>query len=227
VTAGPLNTLVPAGEIYISSEVQANGVRALAILSILVILALPFSSAQEPIVPVLALSMTPSAVNVKASQNESVSVQFNGTASVDKLPMVRVVVTLTSATDIGWVSQVSPTTMVFTSSGSQDYVCTVVIPVGSPSASGILMVNGRAVSMGLQSLAETKALITVQGVPMLNLSAGNHTQKNATSPAGPFKLGGSSTLTISVLGVVILCAAVAGFLLHRRTRQRRARAEAS
>ena len=92
--------------------------------------------------------------------------------SIDKLPVERCVVTLTSSTDIGWVSQVSPTTAVFTSTTPQSFTCTVVVPQGTANSQyGNLVVNGRAVAGGLQSMAETKGIISVSPYFRLTLDS--------------------------------------------------------
>jgi uncharacterized membrane protein len=81
-------------------------------------------------------------------------------------------VTLTSTTDIGWVSQVSPTTAVFTSTTPQSFTCTVVVPQGTANAQyGKLTVNGRAVAGGLQSTAVTEGIIAVEPYFRLTLDS--------------------------------------------------------
>lgn len=178
------------------------------------------SQAAAPIVPVLALTISPTQATANSSTESSVSVRFDGTAMVDKPPIVRCVVTLNSATDVGWVSQVTPTSMVFTSTAPQSFTVTVVIPQGTPSMQGRLLVNGRAVAAGLQSLAEVSAIIDVTGPASLNLTAQNRTQANATRAAGALGGGGPGLLTISMLAVVLVAvpAGAYAFLRHRRMR---------
>ena len=79
--------------------------------------------------PLFTLTIQPPIVKLNSELNSTVIAQFNGTATVDKLPMVRCVVTLTSSTDIGWVSEISPSTMVFTSGTPQAYAVSVIVPV--------------------------------------------------------------------------------------------------
>jgi len=106
----------------------------------------------------------------------------NGSCTVDKLPIERATVSLTSSTDVGWVTQISPTTMVFTSTAPQPFTCTVVVPQGTPNMTGTLVVNGRAVAAGLQSTAEARAVIMNIGpppyVPPANVTG------NGTGPQG-------------------------------------------
>jgi hypothetical protein len=195
----------------------------------------PADAAINP-VPVLTLRLEPAMVTVNTNSSSPTIVQFNGTCTVDKLPIERATVTLTSSTDVGWVSQVSPTTMVFTSTTPQAFICTVVIPQGTPNMTGTLKVDGRAVAAGLQSTAETTALITNIGpppyVPPANvtvnatLPAGNaanrtdnQTAVNGTSGAGPSAglLGLSNNIWMAA-AVAVLAVGVAGYAASRKPR---------
>lgn len=123
-------------------------------------------------VPVLAIRLDTANQNAKVTESAPGIVQFTGQISIDKLPVERCVVTLTSSTDTGWVSQVSPSTAVFTTTTPQAFTCTVVVPQGTPnSLFGNLIINGRAVAGGLQSLAETKAIIAVDPYFRLTLDS--------------------------------------------------------
>jgi hypothetical protein len=195
----------------------------------------PADAAINP-VPVLTLRLEPAMVTVNTNSSSPTIVQFNGTCTVDKMPIERATVTLTSSTDVGWVSQVSPTTMVFTATTPQAFTCTVVIPQGTPNMTGTLVVNGRAVAAGLQSTAETKALITNIGpppyVPPANWTANatvpaenainrtnNQTAENGTSGAGPSAglLGLSNNIWMAA-AVAVLAVGVAGYAASRRPR---------
>jgi hypothetical protein len=180
----------------------------------------PPSPYAAPIVPILTLTIQPPILKIRSPSNDTVTAQFNGTAAVDKLPGVRCVVTLTSSTDIGWVSQISPTTMVFTADSAQPYTVAVSIPSGTPTSQGNLQVYGRAVAMGLQSTAEVKAIIEVTGAPMMNQTAANRTRTNATQPAGTFGAGLSGSLTIGAVAAMAVAVPAAAILVYRRRRQR-------
>jgi hypothetical protein len=180
----------------------------------------PPSGEAAPIVPVLSLSLSPQIMNVNSSPESPAIAQFEGIATVDKPPIVRCVVTLTSSTDVGWVSQVSPTTMVFTSTTPQSFSVVVTVPQGTPTSQGKLVVNGRAVAAGLQSMAEVTAIINVKGSPALNSTAQNRTQANVTRAAENPGGGLSASLTISLLAVVLVAVPVGGFAYYRRRRQR-------
>jgi hypothetical protein len=172
-----------------------------------------------PIVPVLTLSIAPTILKVKSTSNESAVAHFEGNAAVDKPPVVRCVVTLTSSTDVGLVSQISPTTMVFTSSSSQAFTVDVSVPQGSPSMQCELLVYGRAVAAGLQSTAEVKAVIDVSGTPILNQTALNGTAVNTTKDAGrPVSTGVMQVGYIAVAVIIALPAAVVAWRYYRRRR---------
>lgn len=180
----------------------------------------------SPIVPVLTLSLTPPIQNISSSRDSSVNAQFEGTAIVDKMPIVRCVVTLTSSVDVGWVSQISPTTMVFTSTTPQSFTVVVTVPQGTPTGQGKLTVDGRAVAAGLQSIAQATAIIDVKGTAMLNLSARNQTTANATRAAGALAGGGSNILMVSMVSVVLVAVPAIAYVIYRRRRQRSPRPEA-
>jgi len=123
-------------------------------------------------VPVLALRLDAASQSARVTESSPGIVTFTGQATIDKLPVERCVVTLTSSTDIGWVTQISPSTAVFTSTTPQAFSCTVVVPQGTPnSLFGNLVINGRAVAGGLQNTAETKGIINVEPYFRLTLDS--------------------------------------------------------
>lgn len=192
-----------------------------AALFIVVVLLASVCQASGPVVPVLTLTIAPPSQHVDSSANESVIVIFTGNASVQKLSMVRCVVTLTSAVDTGWPASISPATMVFISSTPQQYTVTVTVPQGTPSMVGNLTVNGRAVANGFQSVTSVKALIDLHGVPILNQTASNQTAKHSTGGVGG--AGGMNNIVIAAVGVgVIAAGGAAGFYMLRRRKNRQA-----
>jgi len=184
------------------------------------------SGAAAPIVPVLSLSLSPQIMNVNSSPESPAIAQFEGIATVDKPPIVRCVVTLTSSTDVGWVTQVSPTTLVFTSTTPQLFSVVVTVPQGTPTGQGKLVVDGRAVAAGLQSMAEVTAMINVKGSAALNATSQNRTQANATAAARNVAGGLSSPLTVSMLAVVLVAVPASAYVYYRRRRRLAAYAEA-
>jgi hypothetical protein len=190
------------------------------VLSCMQVAAAAPAPSADPIVPILTLSIQPPILKLLREENSSAVGMFNGTASVNKMPGVRCVVTLTSSIDVGWVTQISPSTMVFTSESPQSYTVAVSVPPGTPSMQGNLVVNGRAVAYGLQSTAVVKAIIDVTGPAILNLTGANRTQANATRAAGAPGGGLSGTLTVSALVAVLIAVPAVAYLVYRRRRQR-------
>ena len=185
------------------------------------------AQASAPVVPVLSLTIDPPTQNINSSATDQVIVSFNGTASVQKLPVERCVVTLTSAVDVGWTSSITPTTMVFTSSSPQQFSATVTIPPGTQSMTGTLAVNGRAVAGGLQSTTKITALIDVQGTPILNQTASNRTAGHTTSGTGAsVNFGNSTIVTVSVTAVIVASMAVVGAVIYKKRKGRRAAPDA-
>jgi hypothetical protein len=176
--------------------------------------------AAGPIVPILTLTIQPPILKIRSDINSTVVAGFNGTASVDKMAGIRCVVTLTSSTDIGWVSQISPSTMVFTSETPLNYVVDVIVPAGSPTSQANLTVSGRAVANGLQSISEVKAIIDVTGPVMLNLTGANRTQAGGARAEGASGGGLSGTLTVSAIVIVLIAVPAVTYPVYRRRRRR-------
>jgi hypothetical protein len=122
----------------------------------------PGSAAINP-VPVLTLKLDPSQQASQPTESNIGSVTFTGTATIDKFPVERLVATLSPSCDQGWVSTMSPTTMVFTSTTPQTFTVSVVIPQDTPNnIQGKLTIDGKAVGGGLQSQpAQASSTITV------------------------------------------------------------------
>jgi hypothetical protein len=203
----------------------------------------PVQGAVNP-VPVLAIKLDQAMATVYTNSSAPSIVVINGSCTVDKLPIERATVTLTSSTDVGWVSQISPTTMVFTSTAPQSFTCTVVVPQGTPNMTATLVVDGRAVAGGLQSTTETKALITNIGPPpyvppanqtgngtaaqegLANRTA-NITDQNGTARAGATgggMLGMPNDLWIATAAVVVV-AGIAGYAISAARTRRNSRAD--
>jgi len=165
----------------IARRVFAGAAAFLMILgAMLVLLPMNGQAAVNP-VPVLALKLDAAQQDARVTESTQGVVQFTGQMSIDKLPVERCVVTLTSTTDIGWVSQISPSTAVFTSLTPQSFTCTVVVPQGTGNNNqGKLVINGRAVAGGLQSQATTEAIITV--LPYFRLTLDSDVPYREISP---------------------------------------------
>jgi hypothetical protein len=148
--------------------------RSLTFVVLILISILIPASARAAVNPVPVLSVKFDSANQNARVTESAPgiVTFTGQLSIDKLPVDRCIVTLNSSTDIGWASQVSPTTTVFTSTTPQSFSCTVIVPAGTANSQyGNLVVSGLAVAGGYQSTAVTKGIIAVDPFFRCNLSS--------------------------------------------------------
>jgi hypothetical protein len=131
----------------------------------------PAHAAVNP-VPVLAIRLDSANQNARVTESAPGIVTFTGQVSIDKLPVDRCIVTLHSSTDLGWVSQVSPTTTVFTNTTPQAFSCTVIVPQGTANSQyGNLVVSGLAVAGGLQSVANSTGIIAVDPFFRCNLSS--------------------------------------------------------
>jgi len=156
----------------IARRVFAGAAAFMMLLVAMLVLVPTGSQAAVNPVPVLALKLDSANQNARVTESAPGIVTFTGSMSIDKLPVERCVVTMTSSTDIGWVSQVSPTTAVFTSTTPQSFTCTVVVPQGTANAQyGKLVINGRAVAGGLQSTAVTEGIIAVDPYFRLTLDS--------------------------------------------------------
>jgi hypothetical protein len=185
--------------------------RIAPLLSTILVLLAPCTEGASPIVPTIALTLTPSDVNVNASTEKDVQVEFQGTVTVDKPPMVRVVATLEGSVDTGWVVALDPNTFVFTMPGTQQFSCKVIVPQNATNMTGTLAITGRAMGGGLQSdPASVTAVINVTGTGPVNLTADNR-----TGGSGGTRTGGTNILTLSIIFVGIIMAAVGGFIVYR------------
>jgi len=110
--------------------------------------------------------------SANVTDQEPGTVTFTGEVSVDKLPVQRAVVMLESSVDTGWVSQVSPSTAVFTSTTPQSFTVTAVVPARTLSTlKGMLVVKATMNSGGLTAEDTANATITVDQYYLLNVAS--------------------------------------------------------
>lgn len=87
---------------------------------------------------------------------------FNGTVTVEKPPMVIVSVQLDGSCSTGWPTTVSPQNIPFTTSGTQDFTVTVVVPQATPSSSiGRVVVSGIATYPGGSTTDSGTAIVNI------------------------------------------------------------------
>ena len=193
--------------------------RAALLLSIFLVLLAPFSEGSQPVVPTLTLTIDPPSAYTNSTPSDPVNVSFYGTATVDKLPAERAVVTLGCAVNVGWQAVVTPTEMIFTSTTPQQFNCTVTVPQGTPNMTGAVTVIGRIAANNLYSTASVSAQITVRANWSPESPPGNPSP-DATARANA--KGGPPVAAIMV-SAVVLVAAVVGAGAYLAVRRRRGR----
>ena len=135
--------------------------RAILLLSMLVLVCLPFSTAYP--VPTVAIKIDQSTLRTNAS-NANQPVIFTGSVTVTKSAYLSATVTLTGSVDKGWNASIEPASMTFTTTAPQAFTCTVTVPAGTPGATDAqLSVNGTVVSGIFQGLGTATAMITIVG----------------------------------------------------------------
>ncbi len=131
----------------------------------------------------LNVEITEGSVEATVSETSPGTATFHGTVTVQMPTLRGAQVTLTSSTDIGWVSSISPSTFTLDNGQTGSFTVTVVVPQGTPSTqAGNIVVNGRAVANGLQAMDEAQALITVKAYFRVALDSAR--PKVETAPGG-------------------------------------------
>jgi hypothetical protein len=203
--------------------------RGAMVALVLIVLSAQACSATQPIIPVATMTIDPTNVQVTSQPNQTVSVNFNGTVTVDKLPMARTTVTLSPAVDAGWPVAVSPSTLVFTSESPQTFSCTVSVPGNTSGQSTNLVIDAKCVGNGFQSLSTATAIITVKGSGPANQTKGTggtgSAGTNQTIPgggpsagSGAFRLGPLDMTGLAVVIAVVAAMAASGVFWVRRRR---------
>ena len=206
--------------------------RACLIFTSLVILLSPACSATQPIKPAVTVTLSPSSVNVTSQWSQKISLTFDGTVTVDKLPLERIVVNLNPHVDVGWPCNASPTTMVITDESPHSFSCTVVVPEGMPNTTGTLTVDAVANGGGFSVTSTATAIIVVTGPPGYNQTSQNHSSQNPNSQnqtstngtqVSTARPGALDSMSVPIIAVVLVAAASGGggyFFLRRKMRQR-------
>jgi hypothetical protein len=113
-------------------------------------------------VPVLTLSITPTELQAVVTPSQNGPVMFGGNATVEMLPFMTVTVTLSASCQ--WPAILSPSTMTFEDSITQQFYVTVVVPPRTSSLMvGTLIVSGTAKAPGISIVtASANAVVTVR-----------------------------------------------------------------
>jgi hypothetical protein len=206
--------------------------RVVILVALLLLLSAPACSAMEPIVPAVVVTISPSTMQVTSPPNLTVMAYFNGTVTVDKLPFVRIVVTLAASVDEGWACSCSPSTIVVTDAQPHSFMCNVSIPESTANTTTNLTVDAVGRGGGFQVSATAQAIIIVHGTALTNKTGGTggtgKTGTNQTIPGGSqpsqsktLKIGPLDTTSLVVLVVVLAVAALSGVYWVRRRKNAR------
>jgi hypothetical protein len=134
----------------------------LIVLSSAVVVFVPTASAQNP-VPAMQMTLIPTSQEVEITASQPGAATFYGNVSVTKASYERAIVTLQASVSTGWPASVSPSSMVFATTGTvQNYQVSVIVPPGESAVNiGQLLVSGRATAAGLASLPVTSAAVII------------------------------------------------------------------
>ena len=153
---------------------------ALATMLVACIAPCPGVDALPNPVPVLTLSLTPTQLQAHVTQTQNGPVMFGGNATVEAA-FGFMTVTVTLSASCIWPAIVSPSTMTFTSTQSQLFHVTVVVPPRT-SALGIgqLIISGTAKAPGMPTATATaNAVVTVDQYFVFDISTPDSTLAGA------------------------------------------------
>ena len=211
--------------------------RGALLVALMLVLATPVCSATAPIVPALTVTITPTNKEVTSPPNLTVTVNFDGTVTVDKLPFVRVVVSLSPSVNAGWPATCDPNSIVVTDSQPHDFKCNVTIPENTQNGTSNLTIDAVCRGGGFTVTASATAVIIVHGTAPINKTGGtggkdktgtNQTNGGGTgtTQGGTSKIGSFDMTTVLILVVVIAVAAVSVvYWIRQRGITRRRNAE--
>ncbi len=114
-------------------------------------------------IPVLSLSLFPSQLQARVTQSQLGAVTFGGNATVEQMFFMSSKVTLTAVVNTGWPVVLSPQTIEFTGSGTEQFQVTVIVPPAtSAMLTGNVIVTGQCKAPGLSPVvAAASAVVTV------------------------------------------------------------------
>ena len=189
-----------------------------AISLLLPCLAFPAQALAPARPPALSLSIAPTSMDVTTNGTQPVSVVFNGTATVTMGRFDRYTHTLalSSAVDAGWDSSVSPETLTFTASGTQNFNCTVTIPTAPGNITANITVSGSLTGGGFVVSNSARCLLNVKtSEPDKSLSGQGAGSRNRAAAQN------DSTMIFAAAAAVAVIAVVAGVFFYARIARRR------
>jgi hypothetical protein len=132
---------------------------------------------------ILTVTIESPACSVQVTESEKGEAEFCGTVAIQMLRAQRVSVALTATVDTGWTSSVNPDNIIFTGSGSQPFVATVVVNAGEAAGMvGTLTVRAETADTTLKSSDEATTTVTVLSYYRINIDCSNN--HRVISPGG-------------------------------------------
>ena len=161
---------------------------------ILFVLLSPAATASPNPVPALTLSIDPSSISLNNSSQTQTAV-FNGTLSVDKLPLTKFNATIISSVSTNWSSTCTPSEFNLTSTTSQNFTCTVVVPGNTGGLIGAVKIDARGQGSGFVALASAQVIVAVSAPPKNQTGDGKpgNTTDNTTEDGPAYTLIPSTT----------------------------------
>jgi len=197
--------------------------RCVLLVSLVVILSVPITAGiPDPIIPAMTMTLSPVSMNMTTKEND-VNVTFNGTVQVDKLPLERIVVALTSSVDTGWASACSPSSFVITDKSVHKFTVTVTVPV-CVTASAIVTADGKGQGGGFICVAQAESQLSVLSlVEKLNGTANPSKPPGSTdsSKGGPL-FGGPNWQVPVALAIGLGAGGTAGLVYYIKDKRRKA-----
>ncbi len=117
-------------------EMRASAKPLAMVLIIFGMLACPLkgftddSDAAPNPIPILTLSLFPTARKATITNEEGTTVKFDGNCTVDQMDILTSEVTLEGIAERGWAVAVEPSTFTFDNSGTKRFLVTVTVPAG-------------------------------------------------------------------------------------------------
>ena len=208
--------------------------RGALLVALMLVWATPICSATAPIVPAIVVTISPTNKEVASPPDAKVSVNFNGTVTADKLPFVRIVVSLSPSVDMGWPASCDPSTITITDSQPHDFRCNVSVPENSQNGTGTLTIDATGRGGGFTVTTSVTAVIIVHSTASTNRTGGTggtgktgtnqtngggtQTTQGGTSKIGPFDM---PTMLILVVVIAVAAVSVVYWIRQRRITRRR------
>jgi hypothetical protein len=209
------------------------------IISLILILFTPACSAMSPIQPTITVTLPPTTVNINSSADFKMSLIIAGEVKMDKPPLVRETVDLTSEVDAGWATSCSPSEMLITDESPYSFTCTVIIPEMTPNTTTKIKVRAMSNGGGFVVTGFAEATIIVHGTASTNktkdngttnMTIDNETETLPTNYTGPnadkWVLNHYSSYLMPV--IILVAVAVVGsgtYVVYRKRTARRQRPE--